>query len=169
MAETTTLAVRPLGRVRRLAQGVAFVLVAALAAGAAQAKDRTPDLTWLALDAAQREILAPLADEWDRLNPDSRRRWLGVAMRFPKMTPIGQKRVKTRIGKWAALTPQQRAEARARYKRMLQERKMKRLQREWQRYLALSVEERKALATPAKRQRKAAKSSPAPATGSHAQ
>ncbi len=166
MAEKAPLVSR---RVWRLARSVAFVLVAAFAAGAAQAKDQTPDLTWVALDASQREILAPLADEWARLDPDSRKRWLGVALRYPKMTPIGQQRVNTRIGKWAALTPQQRAEARARYKRMLQERKMKRLQRDWQRYQALSVEERQALAAPEKRKRNTPNSSPAPATGNHAQ
>ena len=170
MAEKAQLALR---RVRRLARGVAFVLLAALAAGAAQARDRYPDQNWDALEAPQREILAPLASEWDRLDSDSRKRWLGVAMRYPKMTPIGQKRVHTRIKKWAALTPQQRAEARARYKLMLLERKMKRLQREWQRYQALSIEERQRLAAPEKDKRKPRrtmpKSSPTPATGNTAQ
>lgn len=150
-------------------RGVAFVLLAVLAAGTTHAKDTYPDLSWVALEAPQREILAPLADDWDQLDSDSRKRWLGVATRYATMTPIGQKRVKTRINKWAALTPQQRAEARARYKRMLQERKMKRLQRDWQRYQALSVEERQALAAPEKRKRNTPNSSPAPATGNHAQ
>lgn len=168
MAEKAPLVSR---RVWRLARSVAFVLVAAFAAGAAQAKDQTPDLTWVALDASQREILAPLADEWARLDPDSRKRWLGVALRYPKMTPIGQKRVNTRIGKWAALTPQQRAEARARYKRMRQQRQMKRLQLDWQRYQALSAEEREALIASEKRKQRRNKtsSSPAAATGKHTQ
>lgn len=173
MAQKAPATLSPLGRICCLARGVAFVLLAVLAAGAAQAKDRYPDLNWVALETAQREILAPLADEWDQLDSDSRKRWLGVAIRYPTMTPIGQKRVKTRIKKWAALTPQQRAEARARYKLMLLERKMKRLRREWQRYQALSIEERQRLAAPEKDKRKTRrttpKSSPAPATGNPAQ
>jgi len=120
MAEKATAA---LSRVCCLARGIAFVLVATLAAAALHAEDQTPYPTWVALDAPQREVLAPLADEWDRLDPESRMRWLGVAMRYPKMTPIGQKRVKTRLRKWAALTPQQRAEARAKSKRTGQPRK----------------------------------------------
>lgn len=163
--------VSPLCRVCCLVRGVAFVLLAVLAAGTTHAKDTYPDLSWVALEAPQREILAPLADDWDQLDSDSRKRWLGVATRYATMTPIGQKRVKTRINKWAALTPQQRAEARARYKRMRQQRQMKRLQLDWQRYQALSAEEREALIVSEKRKQRRNKtsSSPAAATGKHTQ
>ena len=168
-APTALSPLSPLSRVCCLARGVAFVLMAALAAGATHAKDRYPDLTWVALEAPHREILAPLADEWDRLDSDSRMRWIGVAIRYPKMTPIGQKRVKTRIRKWAALTPQQRAEARAKYKRMRQQREAKRLQREWQRYQALTRAQREALSAQDRSNRGPQNSAPAPATGKPAQ
>jgi len=69
-----------------------------------------------------------------------------VAQRYPKMTPIGQKRVQTRMKKWAALTPQQREEARTKYKRMKRKNDSKDLRREWQRYQALPAKEREALA-----------------------
>jgi hypothetical protein len=133
-------------------QGARRALLAALLACAAVtlnsaiAGGAKPDPRWRELGAAQREILAPLASEWDRLDSASRTRWLGVAQRYPKMTPIGQKRVQTRMKKWAALTPQQREEARAKYKRMKRKNDSKDLRREWQRYQALPPQEREALA-----------------------
>jgi hypothetical protein len=155
----------PLGgrwqRARRVlvALGVAFALSPAFAAGS------KADPRWHELTAPQREILAPLAGEWDRLDGDSRKRWLGVAMRYPKMTPVGQKRVQTRMKKWAALTPQQREEARAKYKKMKRKRGSKELKSEWQRYQALSPEERQALAAgERKRKTKSTRKRAAPAT-----
>jgi hypothetical protein len=83
-----------------------------------------------------------------------------VAQRYPKMTPIGQKRVQTRMKKWAALTPQQREEARAKYKRMKRKNDSTDLRREWQRYQALPPQEREALAAgEGKRKNPGAKSS----------
>jgi len=76
------------------------------------------------------------------------------------MTPIGQKRVQTRMKKWAALTPQQREEARAKYKRMKRKNDSTDLRREWQRYQALPPQEREALAAgQGKRKHPGAKSS----------
>jgi len=123
-----------------LALATALALHPALAAGPKS------DPRWNELSAPQREILAPLSGEWDRLDSASRKRWLGVAKRYPKMTPVGQKRVQTRMRKWAALTPQQREEARAKYKRMKRKSGSADLRREWQRYQALSPQEREALA-----------------------
>ena len=133
------------GRWRAAGRGL-IALVAAFALHPAFADDSPQDPSWDALAPTQREILAPLAAEWNRLDPASRKRWLGVAKRYPKMTPIGQKRVQTRMTKWAALTPQQRAEARANYQTMKRKRASGELQREWQRYQALSPGEREALA-----------------------
>jgi len=121
-------------------------LVAGLALHPGLAADAKSDPRWSELSVPQREILAPLSGEWDRLDSASRKRWLGVAKRYPKMTPVGQKRVQTRMRKWAALTPQQREEARAQYKHMKRKTGSAELRREWQRYQALPPQEREALA-----------------------
>lgn len=131
-----------------------LALAAALALQTAFAQGTAPDPRWDNLASAQQQILAPLAGEWDRLDPASRTHWLGVAKRYPKMTPIGQKRVQTRMKKWAALTPQQREEARAKYKTMKRKRGSTELKSEWQRYQALPAKEREALAA-GERKRKA--------------
>jgi hypothetical protein len=145
---------------RALLAVVALAAFAAHALNPAFAGGAKPDPHWGELSAAQRSILAPLAGEWDRLDSASRTRWLGVAQRYPKMTPIGQKRVQTRMKKWAALTPQQREEARAKYKRMKRKNDSTDLRREWQRYQALPPQEREALAAgQGKRKHQGAKSS----------
>jgi Spy/CpxP family protein refolding chaperone len=149
----------------RLARRVLAALVVAFALSPAFAAGSKPDPRWHELTAPQREILAPLAGEWNRLDRDSRKRWLGVAKRYPKMTPVGQKRVQTRMKKWAALTPQQREAARAKYKTMKRKRGSKELKSEWQRYQALSPEQRQALAAgERKRKTKSTRKRAAPAS-----
>ncbi|MDX1375358.1 MAG: DUF3106 domain-containing protein [Burkholderiales bacterium] len=161
-----------LGARRGAARRVLIALLAALALQPAWAERGAQDARWDALAPAQREILAPLAGQWDGLDAASRTRWLGVAKRYPKMTPVGQKRVQTRMKKWAALTPQQREEARAKYKTMTRKRASTELKREWQRYQALSPQEREALAAEApKRKSRAPRSraSKAPAAETFSQ
>ena len=73
-------------------------------------------LIWSELSAAQRQILAPLEPDWARFGPDQRRRWIGLADRFPKLSAAEQKRIQERMQDWAKLSPQQRDAARARYR-----------------------------------------------------
>ncbi len=117
---------------------------ASLAAAAAPHKDNP---SWAQLSVQQQEILAPLAGEWDKLEPDRKQKWLGVAERYPKMTPTGQKRVQTRMRKWAGLTPEQREEARKKYLEMHKSsrKKKKDLSKEWSEYQSLPPQERQAL------------------------
>lgn len=134
-------------RVLQRAPRIAAVIACALLAATAPAASAGKNPSWSELTAAQQQILAPLEGEWDRLDATDKRTWLGVAKRFPKMTPIGQKRVHTRMRKWAKLTPEQRREARNRY-RKLTPRKRRKLEREWARYQALPPEERARLEAP---------------------
>lgn len=112
----------------------ALALCCATLTGAAPPKKSDP--SWAELSAKQKEILAPLAGEWDKLEPANRQKWLGVAKRYPKMTPIGKKRVQTRMRKWAALTPEQRAQARKNYRdiRKRSRKKDKDLGKQWLEY-----------------------------------
>jgi hypothetical protein len=112
----------------------ALALCCTTLSGAAPPKNSNP--SWAGLSAQQKEILAPLAGEWDKLEPANKQKWLGVAKRYPKMTPIGKKRVHTRMRKWAELTPEQREQARKNYRdiRKSKRKKDKDLSKEWLEY-----------------------------------
>ncbi|CAG9173585.1 DUF3106 domain-containing protein [Cupriavidus respiraculi] len=71
--------------------------------------------TWAELSAEQRHILAPLAGQWDNLAEIHRRKWLQIAVRYKRMAPAEQQRLQTRMGEWAAMTPEQRRLARENY------------------------------------------------------
>ncbi len=148
---------------QRAPRFVAALACAVLAASVALAAPPKKDPSWSELTPAQQQILAPLAAEWDRLDAAGKRTWLGVAKRYPKMTPIGQQRVQTRMKKWAKLTPEQRREARERYRKLTPQ-KRRELERKWHQYQALPPEERARLeATPAAKRARGAKPPAAPA------
>ncbi|HEV7929114.1 MAG TPA: DUF3106 domain-containing protein, partial [Nitrosospira sp.] len=43
--------------------------------------------SWSELKPQQREVLAPLAQEWNDMDPAKKKKWLGIAKRYPGMTP----------------------------------------------------------------------------------
>lgn len=145
-------------------RAAALVVALCLTAGAAaqapappQAKkpkstQRAPSTpSWAELSAVQQHILAPLREEWDILEPDRKKTWLGIAKRYPKMTPEGQARVQKRMQAWAKLTPEQRRLARERYRtlRKAPPEQRQALRKQWDEYLALTPEQRSKLAPPA--------------------
>jgi hypothetical protein len=97
---------------------LAIALVAALLLAAPAGAARDQDRRWAQLSTEHQAILAPLRAEWDRLEPAQRIKWIGVAKRYPKFTPIGQQRVQTRMKKWVKLTPEQRKQARENFRRI---------------------------------------------------
>jgi hypothetical protein len=106
---------------------------------AAQAKPETkkaPRPAWSELTPAQREVLAPLAHEWDNLDTTRRKKWIGIANRYPKMKPQEQQRLQKRMRDWAALTPEQRKAAREKYRKLkkLKPDERKEVKTEWERY-----------------------------------
>ena len=143
---------RPLSA--RFAAALLAVCLAVPAAALAQPARKTPG--WAQLTVEQQEILAPLKADWERIEPDQRRKWIGIAKRFPKMTPVGQKRVQSRMEKWVKLSPEQRRQARENYKRIAKVPPDKRgdLRQQWAEYQALPPHERQSLAPPADSARK---------------
>lgn len=112
----------------------------------APARPRLPPLSipqsgWSELSAGQKRVLEPFAAKWSELPLNERRAWSDLASRFPQMTPEEQARVQRRIGEWARLTPDQRRMARANY-RMLQQVGRDNLQADWERYQAMTPEQR---------------------------
>jgi len=137
-------------KTRLLLAAAAFAL---LAAGPALAAPPKPGPAWAELSAEHQTVLAPLKDSWEQIVPERRRNWIGVAKRYPKMTSIGQKRVQTRMQRWAALTPEQRKQARENYRRISKVPPEKRgdLKEKWSEYQSLPPQERQNAAPPKKK------------------
>ena len=103
---------------------------------------------WAQLTADQQMILAPLKPDWDGLDTERRRKWVGVAKRYPGMSAQGQERVQRRMQVWAKLSPEQRRQARETYKKIIVKAppaKRANLREQWAAYQQLSPQERDTL------------------------
>ena len=150
----------------------ALFAFAAFTAGAA-APGKGP--VWASLTADQQQVLAPLAGDWNRLAREQKVKWLGIAKRYPGMKPEEQKRIQTRMQKWAKLTPEQRWQARAQYRSIgtLAPDRRDELRKYWAQYQALPPHEKRVFdvppsyVRPAERRAHAPRKSPPP-TPAHA-
>lgn len=75
-----------------------------------------PQPAWNQLSSQQKSTLAPLAKDWDKMENIRRKKWLGIAERYPIMKQDEQQRMQDRMREWANLTPEQRAKVRSSYK-----------------------------------------------------
>jgi len=142
---------------RHSARGVSAAAVAlavlwlGLAAGAAAqpAPARRPAESagppWASLSPEQRQVLAPLRNDWPSIDSTRKSKWIELADRHPNMPAADQQRMHERMTEWAHMTPQQRAQARLNYQQARQVPNQER-QTQWQAYQALPESERKALA-----------------------
>jgi hypothetical protein len=100
---------------------------------------------WRDLSPAQQQALDPLTSAWDGLSESHKRKWLALSRNHAKLSPADQAVQHSRMKEWAALSQQQRAQARFNFAEVKQlpadERKAK-----WEAYQALSPEEKKKLA-----------------------
>lgn len=121
---------------RAACQALCALLFGAFGTPVLAQRRRKQPLAWAELTAEQQEVLAPLKPDWESLEPERRRKWLGIAKRYPKMTPRGQERVQRRMQAWAKLTPEERQQARENYKRMAKAsaEKRRRLREQWAEY-----------------------------------
>ncbi len=73
-----------------------------------------------------------------------RKKWLGVAERYPNMKPEEQERMQARMREWASLTPAQRAKIRDSYKdfNQLPPEQKTVVKKKWQAYSNLPSEEK---------------------------
>jgi len=101
--------------------------------------------TWNELTADQKKALEPLATTWSRLGTAHKRKWLAVSSNFPTMPPAEQARLHSRMGEWAALSPQQRTLARLNFAEA-QTLPVDDKRAKWEAYQNLSPEEKKKLA-----------------------
>ena len=103
---------------------------------------------WAQLNSEQQVILAPLAKDFDGLTDFRRNKWIGIAKRYPKMTPDEQQRVQMRMREWAGLTREQRRLARENFKNIekLPPEKKQTVKEKWEEYQRLPEEEKRKLA-----------------------
>ncbi len=111
-------------------------------------KQSTARLLWADLTQAQRQVLAPLATEWDKIEDIRKKKWLKIANKFSIMKPSEQQRMQERMRDWAKLTPEQRRVARESYARS---KKLNPAQKsaQWRQYQQLPEEQKKKLAADA--------------------
>ena len=108
---------------------------------------------WKELTQEQKQILAPLARDWDKMEAFRKKKWLGIAKRYPTMKPEEQARIQRRIKDWASLTPEQRSQARVQYKNLktAPPKRKEAIKEKWELYKELPDEEKKRLAEKAAR------------------
>lgn len=73
---------------------------------------------WAELTAQQRQVLGPLASDWEKMDSPRRKKWLSIAERYPTMRPEEQERLQRRMKGWSNLPPEQRALARKKFMEM---------------------------------------------------
>lgn len=103
-----------------------------------------PQATWNELTVQQKSVLAPLGGDWDAMEHYRRKKWLGIALRFPNMTPDEQQRIQAQMQEWTKLTPEQRQLARQKFQTVnkLPTEKKQELKQKWEEYSNLPEEEK---------------------------
>ncbi|MFI4939330.1 MAG: DUF3106 domain-containing protein [Burkholderiales bacterium] len=103
---------------------------------------------WNELTPAQQQALAPLAQEWNKLDTNHKTKWLAVSNKYPAMSPEQQKRLQENIRAWARLTPEQHRIARESYARA-KKLNLEQKTAQWQQYQQLPEEQKRKLAAAA--------------------
>ncbi len=116
---------------------------------------------WSDLSSSQRQVLASFESQWQQLPLNEKRAWADLASRFPQMSEQDQARVQRRISEWAGLSPEERKLARANF-RMAQQTGSANLQADWERYQAMTPEQRAVLGTAGSTSNTAARHAGAP-------
>jgi hypothetical protein len=106
-----------------------------------------PQPGWNQLKLQQKDILAPLAGDWDKMENIRRKKWLGIAERYPNMKQDEQQRMQDRMREWANLTPDQRTQIRSSYKdfNQLPPEQKQVVKQKWDAYTNLPAEQQQRL------------------------
>ena len=100
---------------------------------------------WQELNAAQKQALAPLSQLWPTMTEGHKRKWLALSHNFSQLPETDKNTLQGRMREWAALSSQQRAQARLNFadaKQLPQDER----RNKWEAYQALSAEEKQKLA-----------------------
>ena len=100
---------------------------------------------WTELTPSQQQALGPLAGRWTEISEQQRRKWITLSQNFHKLPAPEQEKLHSRMTDWAALSVQQRNQARLNFaetnKLAPDDKKA-----QWEAYQALSAEEKQKLA-----------------------
>ncbi len=134
-----------------IAAAVALLVALTFPVGAAVPSLKQPK--WVELSPQQREILAPLSLEWDKLESYRRKKWLGIVRHYPALSPPEQQRMQRRMQAWVKLTPEERTQVREQFKNLKQAPPELRqeINKKWQEYEELPEAEKERLKQSAKR------------------
>jgi hypothetical protein len=102
---------------------------------------------WRDLTARQQRALTPLAPHWDSLSEPHKRKWLAMSRNYAKLPQADQEILHSRMTDWAALSNQQRAQARLNFAEVKQVLPVDERKAKWEAYQALSEEEKGRLAS----------------------
>lgn len=119
-----------------------LIFLVLLVSGQVVADENT--VSWAELNDAQRQVLNPLASEWDTLRPWQREKMLDIARDYPKMDAAKQALVQKRLGNWSRMTPYERENARKshqQFQSLSADKKME-LRKKWLEYQKLPESER---------------------------
>lgn len=135
----------------RILVAVAFWLTSSLSH--AVVTPPLPQPSWAQLSPEQKIILAPLAGEWDKMDGFRRKKWLGIAQRYPSLNPDEQARMQRRMTDWAKLTPEERKRAREKYQSLQKAppEKKEAVKQKWEQYKELPESEKSRLSAEAAR------------------
>ena len=99
---------------------------------------------WAALTPEQKTILAPLQKEWGGMDAFRRKKWLGIAQRYPAMSPAEQATMQNNMREWARMAPEERKIAREKYKslRKIAPEERQAVKQKWEEYSTLTEEEK---------------------------
>lgn len=102
---------------------------------------------WAHLTREQKELLAPLAKNWNTLSEVGKRKWLGLSERYAKTPAAEQEKMRARIYEWASLSKAERDNAREQFKKIKPSSAQERveLEKKWKQYEALPAEKKLAL------------------------
>lgn len=126
----------------RLIVAVALWLVSTLSQ--AVVTPPLPQPSWAELSTDQKRILAPLAGEWNTMDGFRRKKWLGIAQRYPSLSPDEQARMQRRMTDWAKLSPDERKRAREQYQSLQKAppEKKEAVKQKWEEYKELPESEK---------------------------
>lgn len=103
---------------------------------------------WSKLSSAEQQALQPLAASWDSLTPSQQRKWLEVSKTYPSLPAEHQTKMHARMSEWAALSTDQRAQARLNFGKtaeLSKELSPAEKRAKWEAYQSLPSEEKQKL------------------------
>ncbi|MEZ0604860.1 DUF3106 domain-containing protein [Paraburkholderia sp. IW21] len=121
--------------------------------------DSNSPMAWSRLSSAEHIALAPFASEWDSFSDERKRKWIKIALRYPKLSPDAQKRLHDRMTEWVRMTPDQRRVARENYQ-VSKELPREARQNAWKAYQQLPEEQKERLAASERKRRPSVVSAP---------